>query len=164
MAAAAASAAKSSGKAMLIISIVALTVLAAVGGGLVGKMIAGKILAAPIAAAAATASDATAKPQPYAGEIVLRELPPIVTNLAQPAETRVRLQVAIVFAKQAVEAPNVLAAEISDDIVAYLKTLSIAELQGASGLQALREDLADRVAIRSQGKVREVMIENLVVQ
>ena len=162
MAALAAPAAKSSGKAMLIISVVALTVLAAVGGGLVGKMITGKLLAAP--AAEAAAGDASVKAQLYAGDVVLRELPPIVTNLAQPAETRVRLQVAIVFAKQAVEAPNVLAAEISDDIVAYLKTLSIAELQGASGLQALREDLADRVAIRSQGKVREVMIENLVVQ
>ena len=70
----------------------------------------------------------------------------------------------MVYPKKAVEKPDILAGQVADDIVAYLKTLTGAQIQGASGLQALREDLTDRAVTRSGGKVREVMIENLVVQ
>ena len=151
---------KSSGKATFIVTLAVLTVLAVIGGGLVGKVVAGSLQATRPAEAAAP----TAKPMPYAGDAELRELPPVVTNLAQPAETRLRLQVAIVFPKKATDKPEILAAQITDDIVAYAKTLTVTQLQGASGLQALREDLNDRAATRSGGKVREVIIENLVVQ
>ena len=57
-----------------------------------------------------------------------------------------------------------MAAQISDDLVAFAKTLTLSQLQGASGLQNLRDDLNERAAVRSQGKVREVVIETLVVQ
>ena len=156
----AATAAKAPGKANLIVTIGALTVLAAVGGGLVGKMIVAKLHAVP----APPSSADTAKASPYAGDMIVQELPPLVVNLADPPETRVRLQVAIVFSKKAVETPSVLVARINDDFVAFMKTLSIGQLQGASGLQALREDLNERAATRSDGKVREVVIETLVVQ
>ena len=56
------------------------------------------------------------------------------------------------------------AARISDDLLAFVKTLTMAQLQGASGLQHLREDLTERALVRSDGRVREVMIETLVVQ
>ena len=160
----AAKAEKAPGKATLIVSVASLTVLAAIGGALVGKMIAGKLRALPTPQLEAGRPAPAQAAAAYAGDTELRELPPIVTNLAEPAETRVRLQVAIVYPKKGVETPNVLAARISDDIVAFMKTLSVAQLQGASGLQALREDLNDRAITRSEGKVKEVMIENLVVQ
>lgn len=156
----AATAAKAPGKANLIVTLGALTVLAAVGGGLVGKMIVAKLHAVP----AAPASTESAKPSPYAGDMVVQEIPPLVVNLVDPPETRVRLQVAIVFSKKAVEMPSVLVARINDDFVGFMKTLSIGQLQGASGLQALREDLNERAATRSDGKIREVVIETLVVQ
>ena len=157
----AATAAKTPGKANLIVTVGALTVLAAVGGGLVGKMIVAKLHALP----PPPAETETTKPSPYAGgDIVVQEMPPLVVNLADPPETRVRLQVSIVFSKKAVEAPSILVARINDDFVGFMKTLSIGQLQGASGLQALREDLNERAATRSDGKVREVVIETLVVQ
>lgn len=149
---------KSAGKGGFVITIVTLTVLAAVGGGLVGK-----ILARPRAEPVATAA-ATAKPLPYAADIEVRELPAIVTNLAVPEGSRVRMQVAMVYPKAGVENVNLLAAKINDDIIAFLKTLTVTELQGPSGLQALREDLNERAAVRSDGKVREIIIEALVVQ
>ena len=156
----AASAAKAPGKANLIVTVGALTVLAAVGGGLVGKMIVAKLRAVPVP----SVSNEASKPGPYAGDMTVQELPPMVVNLADPPETRVRLQAAIVFSKKAVETPSVLVAQINDDFVGFMKTLSIGQLQGASGLQALREDLNERAATRSDGKVREVVIETLVVQ
>ena len=152
-------AAKAPGKANLIVTVGALSVLAAVGGGLVGKMIVSKLHATP-----SVEATPESKPSPYAGDTVLQELPAMVVNLADPPEMRVRLQVSIVFSKKAVEVPALLAAQIGDDFMAFLKTLTIRQLQGASGLQFLREDLTERAATRSDGKVREIIIETLVVQ
>ena len=155
---AAAATEKPAGKANLIVTVAALTVLAVVGGGVVGKLIIAKLqVAKPVTE--------PVKPfVPYAGDTVVRELPASVTNLADPPDVRLRIQVAIVFDKKGIENPNLMAAQISDDLVAFVKTLTIRQLQGASGLQNLREDLNERAAVRSQGKVREVIIETLVVQ
>ena len=59
---------------------------------------------------------------------------------------------------------EVLSAKIADDMLAYLRTLTLTQLQGASGLQHLREDLSERAAVRSEGHVKEVMIEMMVIQ
>jgi flagellar protein FliL len=91
-------------------------------------------------------------------------LPPIVTNLADPSSAWVRLQAAVVVDRQTTTKPDVLGAEIADDILGFLKTMSIGQISGASGLQHLREDLSERASIRSQGHVRELIIQTLVVQ
>ncbi len=57
-----------------------------------------------------------------------------------------------------------LAATITEDIVAYLRTVSLAQIEGASGFQHLREDLNDRARVRSGGKVRELIIHTLIVE
>lgn len=145
-----------------VVTAVILTVVAAIGGGLTGKLIAGRT--GPAANSPELHASAGAKPAPYAQGTEVRELPSIVTNLGKPAETRVRLQVAMVYSKEAVENANLLSAKISDDIVAFMQTLSVSDLQGPSGLLALREDLNERAAVRSAGKVREIIIEALVVQ
>jgi flagellar FliL protein len=46
----------------------------------------------------------------------------------------------------------------------FLQTLSVLQLGGPSGLQHLREDLNDRAIVRSDGRVRELVIESIVVQ
>lgn len=150
---------KGGGKANVIVSAAALTVLALIGGGLVGKMIVARLkdAIAPVTAQAA------AKPLPYPSTVEVRELPPVITNLAPPTSSHVRMQVAIVYDKGAIQEPGVVAAQINDDIIGFLNTLTLVKLQGASGLQNLREDLDDRAAVRTQGKVREVVIETLVV-
>lgn len=93
----------------------------------------------------------------------LYRLKPIVTNLTEPADVWLRLDAAIVFED---EMPNseIISAEVSEDLLAFLKTLKVAQLEGATQLQHLREDLKDRVAIRSGGDVRDLIIESLVVQ
>ena len=57
-----------------------------------------------------------------------------------------------------------MVAEIRQDIVGYLRTLSVAQIEGPSGLSHLREDLTERVQIRSNGQIRTFFIETLVVQ
>ena len=142
-------------------TVAGLTVLGAGGGAFVGSLIVAKVRAT--VAAAASPSEPAPK-SAFAEDVVVRELKPIVTNLAQPEGTKVRLQASILYNRKDVDTPALTTAQITDDLVGYLKTLSIAQLQGGSGLQSLREDLNERVTIRSEGHVRELIIETLVVQ
>jgi flagellar protein FliL len=135
------------------------TVIAAGAGGFLGL----QILSLKIAAHRTE----EAKPTLEAGhssDSAVMELPPVVTNLAAPEGAWVRLQASMVYDKTALPNPAVVAAQIADDAVGYLKTLSVVQMQGASGLQALREDLNERAAIRSDGHVQELVIEMLVVR
>ncbi len=94
----------------------------------------------------------------------LLDLPPVITNLADPASAWIRLQAAIVYDNKAVAKPDMLAAQIGEDVLAYMKTVTLAQIGGASGLDHLREDLNERAAIRSDGHVRELIIQTVVVQ
>lgn len=93
-----------------------------------------------------------------------RKIAPLVTNLAAPAGAWIRVEGSVVTDQLNEEEASVLVARVGQDIVAYLRTLSAAQIEGARGLQYLREDLNERAAIRSAGKVRELIIETLVVQ
>jgi len=95
--------------------------------------------------------------------MTVRELTPIVTNLSS-SEIWVRLHVAIIYEAGSVASPEVLATDLTADILGFIQTLTISQIAGSSGLQHLREDLNDRAIIRSDGKVRELVIESLVVQ
>ena len=59
---------------------------------------------------------------------------------------------------------NALVAAIGEDIVAYLRTVSLAQIEGPSGFLHLREDLNDRARIRTGGKIRELVVQALVLE
>jgi flagellar FliL protein len=92
------------------------------------------------------------------------DLPPIVTNLGAPQDTWVRLEGSIIFDPRTMPHPEAVAGQIGDDILAYLRTVSLRQLEGPIGLENIREDLSERAAIRSDGKVRGFVIRTLVVQ
>ena len=92
------------------------------------------------------------------------DLPPIVTNLGAPQETWIRLEGSIIFDPKALPHPEALAGEIGQDILAYLRTASLRQIEGPIGLENIREDLNERASIRGAGKVREFVIRTLVVQ
>ena len=100
----------------------------------------------------------------YAGSARLRKLSPIVTNLAAPANNWARVEASMVTDSLNDEEAGILAAHISEDIVVYLRSASAAQFEGARGLQHLRDDLTERASVRSSGKVRELIIETLVIQ
>jgi flagellar FliL protein len=94
----------------------------------------------------------------------LRKISPVVTNLATPVGAWIRMEGSVITDPLNEEEASVLIARLGEDIVSYLRTVSPAQIEGARGLQYLREDLNERAAIRSGGKVRELIIETLVVQ
>jgi flagellar protein FliL len=104
------------------------------------------------------------KAEGEASKIVVRSLPPVTTNLASPPNTWIRMETSVVIVEELGPEGQVLINRLSEDIVAYLRTVPLEQLEGPSGFQHLREDLNDRVRIRSQGKVRELLVEALVVQ
>jgi flagellar FliL protein len=92
------------------------------------------------------------------------ELPAIITNLSIPSDTWVRFEGAIVVDSGLESDVQALIGEMNNDIIAYLRTLTLAQIEGPSGFQILRQALNERVAIRSKGKVNELVIRTMVVQ
>jgi flagellar FliL protein len=101
---------------------------------------------------------------PYVHNARLRELEPIVTNLAAPKDKWIRLQSSLILGEGIPEDIDILTSRIEEDIVTYLRTLKLAHIEGPVGLQHLREDLNERARLRSDGAVREVVLESLVIQ
>jgi flagellar FliL protein len=99
---------------------------------------------------------------PQASTIV--DLPPIVTNLGAPQDIWIRLEGSIIFDPKTLPRPEAVAGQIGDDILAYLRTVPLRQLEGPIGLENIRQDLNERAAIRSGGKVRAFVIRTLVVQ
>ncbi len=114
------------------------------------------------------AASESAKPEEkkYAPVIEMgsMDLPPVVTNLAAPPDVWVRIEGSILFEGKTLPHGEALAGQISGDILAFMRTQTLQQIQGVAGLQHLRQDLNERVATRTQGKVREFIIKSLVVQ
>ena len=100
----------------------------------------------------------------YSGDMVLKPIDAVVTNLASPSDTWIRLETAMVFKNGAIANPEVTAAELRQDMVAYVRTVTLAQLEGPSALQHLREDLNERASLRTNGAVGELIIQTLVIQ
>jgi flagellar FliL protein len=92
------------------------------------------------------------------------DLPPIVTNLGAPPDTWVRLEGSIIFDPKTLPHPEAMAGQIGDDVLTYMRTVSLHQLEGPIGLENIRQDLNERAATRSGGKVHAFVIRTLVVQ
>ncbi|QFU17680.1 flagellar basal body-associated FliL family protein [Microvirga thermotolerans] len=153
----------SQGKGGWLITLAVLSILATGTGGLFGLYLVSAVEKA-IDEMKKSEDSKKAPALAYSGDLASKSLAPVVTNLANGDDTWVRLESSIIFSAGAIQNPDIVAAEIRQDILAYLRTLSVSQIQGASGLQHLREDLNERVSLRTKGLVREIVVETLVVQ
>lgn len=178
---------RKSSSGAVVVALVASTIIAAAGGGLLGMMLGAESSkpqnaidekpaeehAAPGGSEKTTTAPAHgAAPERRGKETAaaqksklrLKELAPIVTNLAAPDTGWVRLQAAIVYDAEAAPQVEILVSEVTADVVALLRTVSLVSIQGADGLRRLHEDLTERAMTRSEGRIREFIIQALVVQ
>ncbi|GEO83438.1 MULTISPECIES: flagellar basal body-associated FliL family protein [Alphaproteobacteria] len=164
---------KKSGTVMLIAAIAILTVVGGAGGWVIGTLISPKIQAvedqnkaAAAEKAAAAGGHGEAKKEEGLPHIATEangivQLEPITTNLAYPSENWIRLEVALMFNG----APDVkIAEDIHQDILAYLRTVSLQQIEGARGFQYLKDDIQERVDLRSEGRVSKVMFRTFVIE
>lgn len=159
-------AAKSSSPTSMLIEVLASTAIA-IGAGALLAILLFPPASRPLSAEKPGATQATTglETRPCAtSALSLVELPPIVTNLGSPSDVWVRVEASIVVDAKPSEHTDVLAAEIATDELAYLRTLTIAQLEGPIGLENIRQDLSDRAIVRSKGKVSELILKTLVLQ
>ena len=153
--------AKKSGGGISVLGILIITLLGAGAGGFFGMQVPSLTKTGPDKPKAAAPAEHAQKPPPTS---LVQALPPITTNLAQPATTWIRIESSVVINADMGPDANVITARMSEDIIGYLRTLSIDQIEGPSGFQHLREDLNDRVRVRSEGKVLELIIQSLILE
>jgi flagellar protein FliL len=156
---------KKSPLVMTIASVAILTLVGAGGGWFLGGFIAPKIgkVVEEHAAAAAHGGDKENAGLPKIDPKVngILQLDPVTANLAYPSTNWIRLEVALMFNGE----PDVkMAEDIHQDLMAYLRTVSLQQLEGPRGFQYLRDDVQERVDLRSEGRVSKVMFRTFVIE
>lgn len=101
---------------------------------------------------------------PFSPSTRLQTLEPLVTNLASPKQTWIRLQASVLLEKDTEGDVSVMKKKVEDDFLSYLRTLTLSHLEGGIGLQHLREDLTERARVRTKGQIHEVILESVVIQ
>jgi flagellar protein FliL len=112
---------------------------------------------APMAAEPLQAADEPA-------EMTIVAFPPILTNLAEPKETWVRLEGSLLMKTETDVAHDLLAERADENLVTFLRTVKLKDIEGPSGFLHFREDLNDLVSQLSEGQVKEVIIHSMVLE
>ena len=142
-----------------------LMTLAAAGTGILsGKYLSGDDTAAPAAQPHAAGDAPLVREEGHgapSGSETIIALGTITTNLAGPGNFWVRMELSIVLDEpQAPELPEL----IHQDLLAFVRTVKMHQIEGASGFQHFKADLEERAAIRSDGQVKQVLIRTLLFE
>ena len=74
----------------------------------------------------------------------------------------IRLELSLLFEKEP-EDPD-LPLTIQQDIMAYVRTVKLVQVQGASGYQHFKSDILERARIRSKGIVKDVLVRTMIFE
>jgi flagellar protein FliL len=144
----------------LALAMVVLTGLSLGAGGMFGLQVLSKSKQPPTPKAEQKGESPKLR---FSEKATLHQLSPMVTNLASPEKAWIRLEASVVLEGEGIDV-KALSAAITEDTVAYLRTLSLPLIEGASGYLHLREDLNERVRVRTAGKIRELIVHTLIVE
>jgi flagellar FliL protein len=138
-------------------------VLGAGGGGAFGYF----ALPDRTASNSAPKTETQAAPAPATGrfpnDAVELPVPSVITDLDTNPKVRARLDVSIIVAHGTPETTTLLG-EVREDVIAYLKGLTLSDIEGVRGFQNLREQLDDRARIRGRGAILGLLIGGLVLE
>jgi flagellar FliL protein len=105
-------------------------------------------------------AEPAAAQQPGTGPTLVA-LAPITTNIASPADTWIRMEASVVYDTPQ---PPAMTEDIHQDLLAFVRTLKMHQIEGASGYQHLKADLEERAAIRSGGHAKQILIRTLLLE
>lgn len=144
--------------------LVVLTLVAAGAGWFSGDFLNGGDEAKPAAAGHSAegtgAGNGEGEQAPGPANVV--NLAPITTNLAVPETMWIRLELSLVFDQPPQD--EMLADAIQQDFMAYIRTVKLMQVQGASGYLHLKSDLLERANIRAKGQVKDVLIRTMLFE
>lgn len=99
----------------------------------------------------------------FPNDAVELSIPSVITDLETNPKIRARLDLSLIVAHGTPETTTLLG-EVREDVIAYLKGLTLADIQGVRGFQNLREQLDDRARIRGRGTILGLLIGGLVLE
>ena len=70
----------------------------------------------------------------------------------------------ILITAEAEEPPEVLAERSGEQILTYLRSLRLDQLEGPTSILGLREDLTEMLRVLSKGQVKGILINGLVIE
>lgn len=146
------------------VAVAILTLLAGAGGAGLGFLLtpeAAPPAPAETAAAAPEGAAETVAPGVPQGRVV--PLDQVLTNIAAPVGTQILLQASLVLDPAVAVDEALLATQVQADTTVFVRTLEIAQLEGARGLLHLKEDLLERARIRSPAVI-DVAVRSLVLR
>ena len=111
-----------------------------------------------------SSADGEAEDDTIDAKLTIVPIPPVVTTLAAPAGKWIRLEASILAQPDSSNAPDMLAERAGEQILAYLRTVRLEQIQGPSGFLAMRDDLNETVRSLSKGQVHAVLIHGLLVE
>ena len=109
-------------------------------------------------------AQSAAKKTTNEGQLHVLPLEPVLVNLAGKDRSWIRLEGAVAFTATPDKDKAVLLAQMSEDIAGYLRGASLAQLQSATGLESLREDLSELVQLRSKNRAVRFILRSLAIE
>ncbi|MEQ8305107.1 MAG: flagellar basal body-associated FliL family protein [Hoeflea sp.] len=156
---------KKPGLVVTLAIVLVLSGVAGAGGWMLGGVLAPQVAVEEEAVGEETAHAETEGEQEGGEENKPREnlipLDPITTNLSYPSDSWIRVEVSLLFGGAPDQA---LADQIHQDVMTYLRTVSLQQIEGPRGFQYLRDDLRERVKLRSEGRVNDILFRTFVIE
>ncbi len=151
------------GLAGLIMSAIVAAVLGVSGGAAFGYF----VMPDGSSPSPSSPQEGVAPPVPAAGrfpnDAIELAVPSVITDLDGDPKIRARLDVSIIVAHGTADT-STLPGEVREDVIAYVKGLTLADIQGVRGFQNLREQLDDRARVRGRGAILGLLIGGLVFE
>lgn len=112
----------------------------------------------------AAEEEETEEPEPPLETLKVVPFPPILTTLAEPKGKWVRLEGSVLVLPAGERSIELIAEESGERILTYLRTVRLDQIESASGILTVRDDIDEMLKSLSNGEVRGVLIHGLVVE
>lgn len=91
-------------------------------------------------------------------------LEPLIVNVGGNSGRWVRLEGSVAFAQPLKEGREALLAQMSEDVMSYLRSTALLQLESPAGLEFLKDDLMELVQLRTKGRARRFILRTLVIE
>lgn len=88
----------------------------------------------------------------------------LTTNLSGVKAPWIRIEGSLVYDPSIEKDMPVVSSQISEDFVAFLRTVSVGEVSTRNGFRTLLEDLNERARLRSGGKVTQFIVSGFIIE
>lgn len=92
------------------------------------------------------------------------DIPPVIASIGKTKQVWIRMELKGLTGEPEIKDEPVLMLKISQDILSYLRTLQVRDVQSANGFYLLRTNLTEIARIRSKGVISEIAIQGLIVE